>query len=298
MKGNPWSNVASQFPPPPRRNPAPGRNPPPPQPTSGAQRWQTRFSAGPPPTAKQATSAETEAKRNAARAFEHMRKPTHTSSHTSSHTTSQSSHHSRPPSSDRSPQKDPRPKNPPPPPPRTEAARQRAQASFGTRKTGYYPRSDGDEQAVPSQNYTPRSYVVPPEPDNTRVPDPLQQFREQLPDGFADNRQRTPYTSHGGEKTNPFDGVPLSRAKSTRDAARNDEHYTSSDDASPRTKPRSSSVPRRNKDRDYGSNLNIPADDDARPRSADEAASPNQGSSYASQPYEQGMLSPLTNRLG
>lgn len=116
VKGNPWSNVSAQYPPPPRRNNANPRAPP-----SGAQRWQ-RFSTGVPPTAKQYTASDAESKKNAARAFENMRKGTST----------KANDQPRPP--------------PPPPPPRTESARQRQEASFGARKTGFHPRTTvGDE---------------------------------------------------------------------------------------------------------------------------------------------------------
>ena len=215
VKGNPWANAGAQYPPPPRRNAAPRPA------ASGAQRWQ-RFSSGVPPTAKQYTSSDTETKKNAAKAFENMRKG------------------SAAKASDQ-----PRP-TPPPPPPRTESARQRAQASFGSRKTGFHPRTTmGDEPPVANNNYTSRSaserYAQdynqepsqpvppppPPPPRSTMPPDPLSQFRNQ--DSWADPRQSSPYTSQGGEKTNPFDGTPISRAKSTRETPRRDENPTDED---------------------------------------------------------------------
>ncbi|UPK96134.1 hypothetical protein LCI18_007069 [Fusarium solani-melongenae] len=224
VKGNPWSNVSAQYPPPPRRNNGTPRATP-----SGAQRWQTRFASGVPPTAKQ---SETEAKKNAARAFENMRKG---------------------PSAKTSDQ--PRP-TPPPPPPRTESARQRAEASFGARKTGFHPRSAmGDEPPVASSNYNSRSaseryaqnfpqeppQEAPPPPARpppATMPDPLSQFRDR--DNWADPRQSSPYTSHGGEKTNPFDGIPLNRAKSTRDTTNRDE----SSDSEAFNRQRSASAPK------------------------------------------------------
>lgn len=233
VRGNPWANMGTQFPPPPRRNPQPTpRNP-----TSGAQRWHTRFSTGVPPTAKQHHSSDPEAKKNAARAFENMRKTQPGSS------AKNNAGDSRPP--------------PPPPPPRTESARQRAQASFGSRKTGFHPRSamPGDEPPVSNSNYTTRPVPDPPvqevpeqqQPRERRrprpepMPDPLSQFREN--ETFMDPRQRSPYSTHGGEKTNPFDGIPLGRAKSTRETTRHGE--TSSDDgASPTQRFRSSSMPK------------------------------------------------------
>ncbi|KAH7160784.1 hypothetical protein EDB81DRAFT_642364 [Dactylonectria macrodidyma] len=203
VKGNPWANAGDAFPPPPRRN-QPNRPAP-----SGAQRWQNRFSQGVPPTAKQYTTADHEAKKNAAKAFENMRKG--------------------PSQASAKPAEQPRP-TPPPPPPRTESARQRAQASFGSRRAGYHPRSamHGDEPPVTSSNYTSRpapERFAPDGPNPGRpgpmpMPDPLSQFRDR--DSSADTRQSTPYSKHGGEKTNPFDGVPLGRTKSTRETSRQD----------------------------------------------------------------------------
>ncbi|RMJ17877.1 hypothetical protein BHE90_004262 [Fusarium euwallaceae] len=223
VKGNPWANAGAQYPPPPRRNNGTPRATP-----SGAQRWQTRFASGVPPTAKQ---SETEAKKNAARAFENMRK-------------------GPPKASDQ-----PRPP-PPPPPPRTESARQRAEASFGARKTGFHPRTAmGDEPPVASSNYNSRSaseryaqsfpqepsQEAPPPPARpppTTMPDPLSQFRDR--DNWVDPRQSTPYTSHGGEKTDPFDSIHLNRAKSTRDTTHRDE----SSDSEAFNRQRSASAPK------------------------------------------------------
>ncbi|KAG6008361.1 hypothetical protein E4U21_004565 [Claviceps maximensis] len=171
VRGNPWANAGAQFPTPPRRtNAAAGaarntqnnfKNA-----QSGAQRWQSRFSSGVPPTAKQRFgSDDPEGKKNAAKAFENMRKNAQ--------------------------QKKPQATEPPPPPPRqppgtgTESARQRAEASFGSRKSGYYPRSTmtGDEPSVASHNYSKfeRREVPPPPPERpgpNPMPDPLSQFRE------------------------------------------------------------------------------------------------------------------------
>ncbi|KAI6785142.1 Chaperone protein-like protein [Emericellopsis cladophorae] len=112
---------------------------------------------------------------------------------------------------------------PPPTPPRTESARQRQQAAFGNRKTGYQPHASafGDEPPVSNSNYTTRpdpSRTVPPRPTEEweqpetqrterpmpppRMPDPLSQFRD---NSGMDGRQSSPYMAHSGEKTNPFD---------------------------------------------------------------------------------------------
>ncbi|KAF4345343.1 hypothetical protein FBEOM_644 [Fusarium beomiforme] len=233
VKGNPWSNVSAQYPPPPRRNNANPRTP-----ASGAQRWQ-RFSTGVPPTAKQYTASDAESKKNAARAFENMRKGASAKANDQ-----------------------PRP-TPPPPPPRTESARQRAEASFGARKTGFHPRTTvGDEPPVSSSNYSSRPaserYAqrfgsdvpqqpppVPQRPPPTTMPDPLSQFRDR--DSTADPRQSSPYAKGGGEKTNPFDGISINRAKSTREATRQDQSASENETFN---RQRSASAPKGGKTED------------------------------------------------
>ncbi|RBQ72936.1 hypothetical protein FVER14953_06084 [Fusarium verticillioides] len=245
VKGNPWSNVSAQYPPPPRRNNANPRAPP-----SGAQRWQ-RFSTGVPPTAKQYTASDAESKKNAARAFENMRKGA----------SAKANDQPRPP--------------PPPPPPRTESARQRQEASFGARKTGFHPRTaGGDEPPVSSSNYSSRPaserYAqrfgsdipqqepppIPQRPPPTAMPDPLSQFRDQ--DSTVDPRQSTPYaSSNGGEKTNPFDGISITRAKSTREATRQGQSASKKEPFIFASRQRSASTPKGGKAQD------VPLNDEA-----------------------------------
>ncbi|UKZ85001.1 uncharacterized protein TrAFT101_000879 [Trichoderma asperellum] len=209
VRGNPWQNVSQQFPTPPRRG----------QPrtaTSGAQRWNERFSAGVPPTAKQQTTPAT-----AARAFESMRK-----------------------GGAKSGQQD-RPVPPPPPPPRTEGAKKRAEASFGAKKTGYYPRSNtpGDEPPVTNNNYS--SSRMNAERAAEPVSDPLAQFREKIrtEESFMAPQQSSPYTKDGGEEASPSDSSPLNQDKGAKDPSRKEQR---SEPASPPTpKRRSSSIPRR-----------------------------------------------------
>ncbi|EFY93456.1 DnaJ domain protein [Metarhizium acridum CQMa 102] len=240
VRGNPWADVGQQFPTPPRRTTA-ARNA-----TSGAQRWQTRFSSGVPPTAKQTFGSDPNAKKNAAKAFENMRKNA---------------------------RGEPRPSEPPPPPPRqpprTESARQRQEASFGSRKSGYYPRSTmpGDEPPVSNANYTnSERRNVPQPPHRKPVPnpmsDPLSQFREK--GGSSDSRHGTPYTSRGGEKIDPFAGVPLGRAKNVRDGNHADEGSASDDNQ------RSYGVPRRPSQEERDANLRVPKDGSQHSQSADE----------------------------
>lgn len=190
MRGNPWSDVGQQFPTPPRRNP-PARGS-----ASGAERWNSRFSSGVPPTARQQTAANSESRKNAAKAFENMKPKNQAKGASASGARASAA--------------------PPPTPPRTESARQRQQASFGARKTGYQPRAsgNGDEPPVTNNNYStppdppprpdpkPAEAAIPQQDKPTRMRDPLSQFRDK---SSGDGRQRSPYMAHTGERTNPFD---------------------------------------------------------------------------------------------
>ena len=260
MKGNPWSGVSQQFPPPPRRNNGP-RNPPP----SGAQRWE-RFSGGVPPTAKQHASSEADARKNAAKAFEGMRK-------------------GQPQASGRTPQRASRPPPPPPPPPpRTETARQRAQASFGNRRSSHYAQSpvpgdvpQGTNQTSSSRPASQRSNHAAPKASGGRpppmaMPDPLRQFRYPDQDGGIDSRQSTPYMTHGGEKTNPFDGVPAGYTEATTRMPSHDDQ--SSQPFAKGRERRSSSVPRPSASSGKGPNLGVP-EDDRRPHTAHDPHNPS-----------------------
>ncbi|KAI1768794.1 hypothetical protein GGR53DRAFT_353579 [Hypoxylon sp. FL1150] len=140
-------------------------------------------------------------------------------------------------------------------PPRTASQQQKAQASFGNRRTGYVPHSPGlgDEPSVPSNNYfTTRTHSslfdgVTPDattsnaqtsarPTTPVAADPLAQFKEK----FWDERQSTPYQTPGGEKTSLFDDGPaIGRTSSTRSPRRPEMPG-----AFPQSRPRSSSTPR------------------------------------------------------
>ncbi|KAL7950297.1 hypothetical protein V8C42DRAFT_195099 [Trichoderma barbatum] len=237
VRGNPWQNVSQQFPVPPRRNaPRPA--------TSGAQRWNERFSAGVPPTAKQHASAAT-----AARAFESMRKGGAKSG--------QQERRAPPPP-------------PPAPPPRTESAKKRAEAAFGAKKTGYYPRSSspGDEPPVTNNNYSSRVKTEPPEPVPEPVPDPLAPFRQKSrsEESFPDP-QSSPYKKNGAEKTNPFGSVPLNREKSAKEPSE------------PALKRRSSSMPRK-ETRDGAQRKQDETGVDGRPRAVPVAPSSRPAASF------------------
>ncbi|KAK1988546.1 DnaJ domain-containing protein [Colletotrichum cereale] len=252
VRGNPWQNAGANFPPPPRRN-ATTRNPPPPPPASGANRYRN-FASGAAPTAKaQQARDDPEAKRNAWHAFENMK----------GGRASQS-------------QPKPKPETPKRPVPRTPSQKQRAEASFG-RKGGYTPHSPvpGDEPPVNTSNYSTSSRHTNIFADNARrqqeagVPDPLAQFRE----AYSDTRQSTPYTSNGGEKTNPFDGIPIGRAKSTRESPRPPQEGYGPNLSPGSARTRAQSVPRQARTEPSSPRTSTSTPQDDRPNSSSATAS-------------------------
>lgn len=100
------------------------------------------------------------------------------------------------------------------------------------------------------------------------MPDPLSQFRERDGESYMDLRQSTPYTTHGGEKTDPFDPVTINRARSQKETSRRDPAAASESFAA--HKSRSSSVPKSSTKGHPAPGLNVPVDDDLRPHTADE----------------------------
>jgi len=153
----------------------------------------------------------------------------------------------------------------------------RRDPGFGSssRRAGYTPHtpsgaSNTDEAAAPKGAYfTARKSAEPPPPPPRPQPttaarpeipvDPLRQFRDskpEKPDVRFDTRYSTPYSTHGGEKLNPFesggkgerltpqDATNMNRSKSTRET----RNYTSRNSSSP-------NIPRAGSD----SNLNSPS---------------------------------------
>ncbi|KAH6685676.1 DnaJ domain-containing protein [Plectosphaerella plurivora] len=208
VRGNPWQDVAKDFPAPPRRAGADrSSRAPPPRPPSGAHKY-ANFTSGAAPTAKQPPREDPEARRNAWQAFENMRPSSQGKSAASAA------------SQARKPVPPPRPTESAStrPVPRTPGQKQKAEAAFGARKPGYAPHSPvpGDEPSASSSGYATNRHTYDASSANARepIPDPLAQFREKV---GSDSRQSTPYHSGNGEKVDPFDGVPLGRAKSTRE---------------------------------------------------------------------------------
>lgn len=90
------------------------------------------------------------------------------------------------------------------------------------RRNGFMPGTPGgDEPPAPNtsaySNYNTYRRPVPEVPPRA-PPDPLRHFREQA--GIPNEpRISTPYATHGGERTNPFESANLNRSKSTRDTS-------------------------------------------------------------------------------
>ncbi|KAF3020532.1 hypothetical protein E8E14_005037 [Neopestalotiopsis sp. 37M] len=244
VRGNPWANAGSDFPPPPKRTGAntagAGTQP---RPTPGASRYSNWGQSSGADSRKSSSQ-----KPDAGSAKAHYDAWRNMRSNANANT----------------------PRKPPPTPgrpptssardskasdsegiPRTASQKQKAQASFGNtaRRTGFTPRSPGlgDEPPVSNNNYfTTRksTNIFPDEPAQTTsqsrrtsaVPDPLAQFRD------MDGRHSSPYATPGGEKTSLF-GDGLNRARSTRDSSR-PSTSNNADTSFPFPRQRSSSTPR------------------------------------------------------
>ncbi|KAI0100626.1 hypothetical protein GGR51DRAFT_551380 [Nemania sp. FL0031] len=256
VRGNPWQDAAKAYPPPPRRQPNAQARP-----ASGSQRYEDMASRMPRHARPQTPKDDPQFRRHNAEAWDHLR----------SNSTRKNAQ-TRPATPGRAPTsatRDSRP-GPAPVPPRTAYQKQKADAAFGTnKKTGFVPRSPGvaDEPPVTNKNYfTNRThsnlFTVPdtmPEASSydagaSATADPFAPFQDQ----FMDSRQRTPYHTPGGEKTNLRDNnTGLGRSASTRTPPR----AFNVPGAFPRTRPRSSS-PTRSSSNDGGSENSINADTD------------------------------------
>ncbi|OBT91691.2 hypothetical protein VE01_10245 [Pseudogymnoascus verrucosus] len=208
-RGNPWANVATDFPPPPR--PSRSRAQPPP-PSAGAQRYANNFKPGSgaytsaSSGAKPAEDDGAEARRKTYEAWSKMRggkAPPPYNPH---------GYQPTPGTDERRSSRQQVPKPQPPPIPK---------------RNGYAPgAAGGDEPAAANTSayYTQRAGRAPtakqqPPPQKTpprNAPvDPLRQFREKTGTPL-EPRLSTPYASHGGEKTDPFESVNFGRSNSTR----------------------------------------------------------------------------------
>ncbi|OBT84259.1 hypothetical protein VE02_06972 [Pseudogymnoascus sp. 03VT05] len=236
-RGNPWANVATDFPPPPR---ASRSRPQPPPPSAGAQRYANNFKPGSGAYtsasfgAKPAEDDGAEARRKTYEAWSKMRggkAPPPYNPH---------GYQPTPNTDERRSSRQQAPKPQPPPIPK---------------RNGYAPgAAGGDEPAAANTSayYTQRAGRAPtakqqPQPQKTpprNAPvDPLRQFREKTGTPL-EPRLSTPYASHGGEKTDPFESVNLSRSNSTRAPSGRADGSRGSGSSSNRERHRSASPSR------------------------------------------------------
>jgi curved DNA-binding protein CbpA len=204
VRGNPWQNVASQYPVPPKRSPTTARPPQHTAAASGASRYSSWF----PPTQK----SPRDNNGDHLRAWDRMRPASSGKPSTGAANVSGAGSAARKPKVPERQQ-----------PPRTQSQRKKADASFGTRRTAFV--QSEDETPVNNRNYfttnthTNLFHEASSAAKKQQRPvseqlDPLsQQFRETL----LDPRQSTPYTKHSGEKTDLFDGANISRVRSAKE---------------------------------------------------------------------------------
>ncbi|KAI2637056.1 hypothetical protein GGS26DRAFT_468277 [Hypomontagnella submonticulosa] len=237
VRGNPWQDISKQYQPPPTRN---GTQASSNRPHSGAQRY-AHFTAGVPRTSRPNNRDDPQSRKAYAEAWENMRP----------NSARRGTPHQSPGRAPTSATRDARGSDSESIP-RTAWQQQKAQASFGNRRTGFTPRSPGqsDEPPVTNKNYfttrthsqifndaPPRSPSEAPSTPRASAPaDPLAQFREKV----WDERQSMPYHTPGGEKTSLFDdAIGLGRTSSTRSPRKPEMPG-----AFPAARPRSSSTPK------------------------------------------------------
>ncbi|KAI0387669.1 hypothetical protein F5Y04DRAFT_9420 [Hypomontagnella monticulosa] len=237
VRGNPWQDISKQYPQPPTRHATQTSST---KSHSGAQRY-AHFAPGVSRAGRPNNRDDPQSRKAYADAWDSMRPGSARRGHPQSpgRAPTSATRDTRGSDSDSMP--------------RTAWQQQKAQASFGNRRTGFTPRSPGqsDEPPVTNKNYfTTRTHSqvfneAPPPPPASEAPstprpsapiDPLAQFREKV----WDERQSMPYHTPGGEKTSLFDDtLNLGRTSSTRSPRRPEMPG-----AFPATRPRSSSTPK------------------------------------------------------
>ncbi|PBP24780.1 DnaJ domain-containing protein [Diplocarpon rosae] len=234
VRGNPWSSAGSAYPPPPKA-PTAQRSQRPPPPSTGARKYdkfttqqQSSYTAFEGPGARTATY----------QAWEHLRhnqKPTETGPGKS-----WGAPQPPPRGTPQSGREESNARRHAPPPkagPGFEEFREansprRSQSTNASSRKGFMPSTPGggDEGPAPMGAYfTDRNKpavapeVPPREPPprerpqtSTRpIPNPLKQFQDKAM--ANEPRISTPYSTHGGEKFNPFESTNVNRSKSTRE---------------------------------------------------------------------------------
>ncbi|KFY48718.1 hypothetical protein V495_01089 [Pseudogymnoascus sp. VKM F-4514 (FW-929)] len=253
-RGNPWANVATDFPPPPRASRSRAQAPPP---SAGAQRYANNFKPGSGAYGSASSGARpsdddgAEARKKTYEAWSKMRggkAPPPYNPH---------GYQPTPGTDERRSSRQQAPKPQPPPIPK---------------RTGYAPgAAGGDEPAAANTSayYTQRAGRAPtakqqPPPQKTppraAPADPLRQFREKTGTPL-EPRLSTPYASHGGEKTDPFESVNFGRSNSTRAPSGRADASRSSGSPRNRERHRSASPSRPNRTSHLSPELNAGSSD-------------------------------------
>ncbi|RDW79495.1 hypothetical protein BP6252_04133 [Coleophoma cylindrospora] len=275
QRGNPYANAGAQWAPPPKRHTATRQTAPPP--SAGAAKFKNFETPGAGSYRNPQEGAES--RRSTYQAWEKMKQD-----HGKSAYSAKASARPPPPPP---PARDANNSSKPAAPPRTRPAYEEPnpnmRRSQSTKRSGFMPSDpSGDEPPAGStSSYSTRNrrsqfgahQNVPSPPPQSRGPpsDPLRQFEREHAGLGNEPRLSTPYSTHGGEKTNPFESANLNRSKSTRERA---ERSTSpSTSHRPRPKSAGSSVPRPDSDPNlarsqrpsrqstYKSHFNSPDDD-------------------------------------
>ncbi|CAL3965465.1 hypothetical protein PZA11_001796 [Diplocarpon coronariae] len=238
VRGNPWSSAGSAYPPPPKA-PTAQRTQRPPPPSTGARKYE-KFTTQQQPsyTAFEGAGARTATYQ----AWEHLRhnqKPTETGPGKS-----WGAPQPPPRGTPQSGREESNARRHAPPPragPGFEEFREansprRSQSTTASSRKGFMPSTPGggDEGPAPMGAYsTDRNKPtvapeVPPRESLSRerphastrpIPNPLKQFQDKAM--ANEPRISTPYSTHGGEKFNPFESTNVNRSKSTREPPEN-----------------------------------------------------------------------------
>jgi hypothetical protein len=151
MRGNPWSNVSSQYPTPPKP-PTSARKSQPPPPSSGAERYRKNFQP-PPASAYQAAQEGPQARKATYEGWENLR---HSKATDGAGKTWKSSPQPPPrgtPASGRE-ESNARPQRPVPPRPESSSQHQRSSSSSAANRKGFMPNTPGgDEPPAPRGSY-------------------------------------------------------------------------------------------------------------------------------------------------
>ncbi|KAL3427474.1 DnaJ domain-containing protein [Phlyctema vagabunda] len=279
QRGNPYANAGAQWAPPPKRNTA-ARPTAPPPPSAGAAKFK-KFET--PGSSYRTPQEGAESRQNTYQAWEKMRPradpakpaygPREETGPGKSWATPKAPPKEYTPQSGREESNNMKHSAPPRARPGYEEFRAAPppmpHRSQSTKRAGFMPSDPtGDEpQAATTSAYTrnrrsqgPIPHDIPPPPPRPPVVDPLRSFREKV--GAAhEPRMSTPYSTHGGEKTNPFESPNVNRSRSTREhssshngpfspSGSSDRHRSASPPRSQRSRPPSSAdfVPRTDSD--------------------------------------------------